>query len=233
MIRRVLGKRPAWTTRWAVPCVAPRVVALAILLSGGFLARPANAQTTAVVLEPPRHRQGYYIAGGLNAALSGIWEDGRALGAWPGSGFSLRLGQLLTRRLGLGLHIESIGTTRSPEVASVIGLGVEGQVELLHNLALRGTFGLGVVSLSNKNEPGADLRGTYGAGWALALAYDWFPSKRRLTGGFALTPVAGARVVTGEGASAIVGILGVELTWWTGLPRNQLELPPSEAFKKE
>lgn len=217
------------TARWGARSLA----LLALLALPAFRAPPAGAQTAAVVLEPPRHRQGYYLAGGLHAAMSGIWEAGRGLGAWPGSGFSLRLGQLLTRRLGLGLHIESIGTSRSPETAGVMGLGIEGQVEVLHNLAVRGTFGMGVVSLANQNQPMAELRGTYGAGWALAVGYDWFPSKRRLTGGFAITPVAGVRLVTGDGASAVVGMLGVELTYWTGLSRNQLDLPPSEAFRKE
>jgi hypothetical protein len=30
-----------------------------------------------------------------------------------------------------------------------------------------------------------------------------------------------------------MGLIGVQLSYWTGLPRNQLDLPPSEAFQRQ
>jgi hypothetical protein len=76
------------------------------------------------------------------------------------------------------------------------------------------------------------LRGSAGGGYFLGLGYDWFPQRARLTGGLALSPVFQIRIIPGDPVSAFTGILGVEVGWWTGLSRNQLELPESEAYKK-
>ena len=67
----------------------------------------------------------------------------------------------------------------------------------------------------------------------LGLSYDWFPFKRRLTGGFAVTPMVQARLIPGDDVKGMVFLFGVDLTWWTGLPNNQLDLPAAEAFKKQ
>jgi hypothetical protein len=32
---------------------------------------------------------------------------------------------------------------------------------------------------------------------------------------------------------ALIGTVGIELSWWTGLPRNQLDLPPADAFQRK
>lgn len=191
-------------------------------------AAPAHAQT----LEAPRHRQGYYLALGIHGAVTHNWEDGRALGLWGGSASTLRIGQLLTRRFGLGLQIDFGGTARGHEKAGFGGLAVEAQWEILSNLSARAGVGLAVVQLSDDRDQDAPLRGTVGAGYFLGLGYDYFPGKSRLTGGFSLTPLCQVRIIPSDPVSAIVGVVGVELGWWTGLPRNQLELPPSEAFKR-
>lgn len=205
------------------------IVAAALVLGGVVCgaARPAQAQ----VLEPPRGRQGYYLSLGYHLALNKNWEDGRDWGVWPGNDINIRAGQLITRRFGLGLQIHFGGSKGEGQQAGTFGLSIEGHWELVRHLAVRGGTGLDVVSISTVGAGSSeDLRGTVGAGYFLGLSYDWIFTKR-LTGGWAVTPVVQARLIPGTTTTAFIGTVGVEITYWTGLPRNQLDLPPSEAFK--
>lgn len=207
-------------------------VLAAILVAAAPAAR-AQEVTKAVVLEPPRHRQGYYIGVGQHLLMSQIWEDGDALGVWSGSALTIRAGQLLTRRFGLGLQIDFGGSQKGTETAGVFGLSLTAQFEVFRHLAVHGGFGLGVINIVDSAEPDADLRGAFGTGYFVGASYDWFPWKRRLTGGLALSPMVQARLIPGVEADGLIFIGGLEVAWWTGLPRNQLDLPPSEAFKKQ
>jgi hypothetical protein len=190
------------------------------------LAAPALAQA---LLEPPRRRQGYYVSLGLAAAIDHNWEDGESLGSWGGQLTSLRLGQLVTRRFGLGLRLDQGAAASGPQKASLGGLGVEAQWQVAGNLAVHGTVGIGVVRITDDREKGGKLRGAVGSGYTLGLSYDWFFG-RRSSGGFAVTPMLAARLVPGSNATALVGLVGLDLTYWTGLPREQLQLPPGEAW---
>ena len=204
----------------------------AVLLGAAPAAR-AEGAPAAIVLELPRHRQGYYLAIGNYALVTQTWDKGDSLGAWVGTGLSIRMGQMMTKRFGLGLQIDFGGSSNGPEHASVFGLSMAAQWELLHNFAVHGGVGLGVLQLTDDRDPDAELRGAVGSGYFLGLSYDWFPFKRRLTGGFAVTPMVQARLIPGGDIDGMVFLFGVDLTWWTGLPNNQLDLPPAEAFKKQ
>jgi hypothetical protein len=136
---------------------------------------------------------------------------------------------MVTRRFGLGLQIHSGGTRGQGQRAALFGLGVEGQWELARHLAIRGGVGLDTVSITTVAGGDDSARGTVGSGYSLGVSYDWFFTRGQ-SGGWAVTPVAQARYVPGD-TQVLVGTVGVELSWWSGLPRNQLELPPSEAFK--
>jgi hypothetical protein len=208
------------------------LVAVALLVAA--LARPALAADNAgVTLEPPRPRQGYYVSLGLYGMMSQAWEKGTTLGPWGGFGGSFRFGQLVTRRFGLGLSVENGKTSGGGQQAGITALGLEASWELLHDLAVRGGVGIGFVSLHDPGNPDeSPTRGVTGSWYSLGLAYDLFPMKHRLTGGPSITPTVQARFVPGGDTSAFVAYFGVELGWWTGLPRNQLELPAEEAWKK-
>jgi hypothetical protein len=208
------------------------VAASLAAVDGGKFGAGLGAVAHAQLLEPPRARQGYYVAVGYHLALDKNWEDGESWGLWRGGDLTIRLGQLVTRHFGLGLQIHFGNTAGEGQKASIGGLGVEGQWELARNLALFGGAGLDVVSLSNANAPNPTTRGTVGSGYFLALGYDWFFT-HRLTGGWAATPTVEARFVPGSTTSAFIGLIGVQLTYFAGLPRNQLDLPPGEAFKVE
>lgn len=205
---------------------------LAVLATAVAVTSVADAQPSTTIIEPPRHRQGYYVAAGVLGLVNQNWDDGDSLGVWPGSAYSLRLGQLLTRRFGMGLFLDVGGSAKEKRTAGLIGFGLDLQFELARNLATRGGFGLGVVTLTNDADPDEKLRGSYGASYFLGLSYDWFWNRSRLTGGWAVTPVIQARAIPGDPVVSLMGFFGVELSYWTGLPRHQLELPESEAYKK-
>jgi hypothetical protein len=197
-------------------------LAVLILLATGA----AHAQD----IEPPRSRQGYYLGFALLGGTSYIREDGDSLGTYGGSGFGLRLGQLVTRRIGLGLRIDVASGKKGNDQASIFDLSAETQLLLAPNLAVHLGMGLGVIELKDQVDPDAELRGGVGAAYTLGLSYAWFPFKGRRSGGFSVTPMLQAHFIPGDGATSFTGLLGVELGWWTGLPRNQLQLPESEAY---
>lgn len=200
-------------------CLFPVAAAVALLAGAG----PAAAQE----LSQPRQRQGYYVAGGMHAAVAYNRDRGDSLGPWGGYATTIRLGQLLTRRLGLGLQLDVGGTSGENRTASLMGLGVAGQLEVAPNLAVHAGIGLGVVSLDDPERD--ETRGGYGAAYTVALTYDWFPGHRR-SGGWAITPGLRLRALPSDTVDAFALLAGVELSYWTGLPRNQLALPDSEAY---
>ena len=190
-------------------------------------ARPARAQT----LEMPRHRQGYYISLGFASGAGHFWENGDSVGTYVGGNYNIRLGQLLTRRLGLGLQIDLGAGKKDQESAALSGLGLEGHVALVANLALHAGVGLGVVQLVDERVENEELRGSYASMYMLGLSYAFFPfTDAGKSGGFSVTPVLQVRGLPDDAASAIAAVLGVEIGWWSGLPKNQLDLPESEAY---
>lgn len=212
-----------WMARYLRAALPAALVAATLV---PVFAAPASAQT---LLESPRRRQGYYLSLGLAAAIDHNWQDGESMGTWGGQLITFRLGQLVTRRFGLGLRFDGGGAAKAPHKAALAGLGIEAQWELASNLAVHGAVGLGVVSLTDDSDPDHETHATAGAGYTLWLSYDWFPW-RRLTGGFAVTPVAGVRLIPGGTVTALVGLVGVDFSYWTGLPRQQLQLPPGEPW---
>jgi hypothetical protein len=204
---------------------ARRACGVAVLLA--FAAGTPGGARADGLAEPPRPRQGYSVAAGGHGALSYHREDGEGLGPWGGFTASLRLGQLVTRRIGIGLAIDGGGASGDGQSATLAGLGLAGQIVLAGDLALHASVGLGVVSLSS---PGDDeLRGAVGAAYTLGLTYDWFPGRRR-SGGFAVTPGLSVRALPSDDVDAFGAFVGVEMSYWTGLRRHQLELPDAEAF---
>ena len=203
--------------------------ALLLAVVAATLERPAQAQT----LEVPRPRQGYYLGGGLNLLASDAIDHGHGKGFWYGSSLSARVGQMLTKNLGLGLYMDYGGTAKSPESAEMGGLALEGQWEILDNLALRGAAGFMVLGLYDSSDPDADLRGAYGGGYTAALSYDFFVWRSEVSGGLSLQPFFGVRYLPDDPISLVTASLGLELIWWSGLPNNQLEFAPGEGYDKK
>lgn len=207
-----------------------RASVLPLAAATAALTNPSAARAQDLT-EPPQRRQGYYLAAGYGMGASQAWNDDDELGVWPTSHLSFRGGQLLTRRLGLGLAIDFDGAMKDPITRSVFGVAVEGQVGLGANFALRASVGFGALQIieEDKIRDKKTLTGTYSTQYGLGVSYDWFPSNQR-SGGFAVTPSLSVRAIPGLSSGNIGGFFGVELSYWTGLPRNQLQLPESEAY---
>jgi hypothetical protein len=199
----------------------------------GTLTIGASGGARAQLLEEPRRRQGYYLALSLLAGSNYVREEGESLGSFSGSNINIRLGQLLTRRFGMGLLINSGTSKKGTQTATLQGLGLEGHFAVLPNLAVHGGVGLGVMQLQDSSVKNEELRGAFGAQYNLALSYAFFPFGTRKSGGFSLAPTLQARFIPGDNATAVSTMLGLDIGWWTGLPRNQLELPPEDAYQKE
>jgi hypothetical protein len=110
-------------------------------------------------LESPAHRQGYYVAMGLEGAGQELWDKGSARGPWGGSGISLRLGELLTPRFGLGLVIGQAMGKKDGQTLAGGGLGVEAHLAVWRTLGVHVGSGLGFVSLDNPKDLDEKTRG--------------------------------------------------------------------------
>jgi len=190
------------------------------------------------VLEPPMLHQGYYASLGLYGLSNFNWEKGDQLnGAWHGSSFALRFGQMLTRKFGLGLGLSLGGTAgeanNREQISALYGLSLEGQWMPFDRFSVMAGTGVGGVMYQYKkvlpDEPDA-LRGGAGSLFSLGASYDFFPYRNPLSGGLALSPTLRMQFLPGGTAETFAIFVGVDITWWTGLPKNQLELPPDRAF---
>ncbi len=206
---------------------------LAVLLASAPLLAQADD-----VLEPPGLHQGYYASLGIYGLSTVNWEEGDQLnGAWFGAGNALRFGQMVTRKLGLGLAIDWGSTAGEAngrkQTSSISALSVEGQWVPIDQLSLLAGTGVGFAQFEyNKilpDEP-ETLRGGAGAMFLVGASYDFFPYRKPLSGGLALSPSVRFRYLPSETADMLGVFLGLDITWWTGLPKNQLDLPPDRAF---
>ncbi len=211
--------------------VAPLV--LVALLGAGFA---AEAQE----LEAPKARQGYYASLGLRLGLgTARGEDLGSLGTLNGAGGAFRFGEMATENFGLGLAIATGGGANENWTVGGGNLSLEFMytpVEAL-NLAVRSSIGLGFVGTTRVDpeaETDDDPQGGLGALYTLGASYDFFPfyeEGKYESGGWAVTTFADLQFLPAGGVTTANFILGVEITWWSGLRRNKLELPTSEAFK--
>jgi hypothetical protein len=181
------------------------------------------------LLEKPRERQGYYVSFGLAADTSWVHEGGRDYGPISGSGFGFAFGQLVTERLGMGLRFDFGAGTGDGQEMSSFGLAVEGHAQLIDNLAVHTSIGLGVTTLIAPEDDDDSTRGIYGAVYGVGLSYDWVFTSRR-SGGWALQPTLMMRVLPTGDDNVYGGFLAVQISWWSGLPKNQLELDVKDAY---
>jgi hypothetical protein len=178
------------------------------------------------VLEEPRSRQGYWIGFGASGVGVQAWEKGKDRGVYSGYTGTFRIGQLLTRRLGLGLAVEYIGGIgKGSDKGSIDGLTLEGSCLVWRDLSVHAGFGVGVVLLKDPQARDASTRAGGGSYFLVGASYDVFPFKKRLTGGWAVTPVVDLHGSADGDIHFLALLAGVQLTWWAGLPDNMLHLP--------
>jgi hypothetical protein len=221
--------------RLARKIVVAVMLAAVGLAAGG--ARPVFAQEgngnendSRSFLEPPRARQGYWIGFGLYGMASNYIEEGHDRGIYSGYGYTFRIGQLITERLGLGLLYESAGSMlgmmkKGNDKGGLGGLILEGDVTVWRNLSVHGGFGIGYVYTRDNTALDTSLRGGAGSYMTLGLMYDFFPWRKRLTGGWAITPTVDFRIMPDGNIHAYTMLAGVQIIRWSGLSDNMLILP--------
>lgn len=190
-----------------------------VLVLFTFAAAPRSAE--AQVLREPEARQGFYVSlgGGMNAIAA--WDKGHRDGVAWGATYTLRLGEMLTDRFGLGLAIENGVATRHGLTDGVFGLTLEGQARLWRHLAVHLGSGLGAATVKDPTRTDDETHGTYGAVVTASLSYDAFFTGRP-SGGWAVTPALGLRAVPGGNVDALSAFATLSVSWWSGLPSREL-----------
>jgi hypothetical protein len=153
-------------------------------------------------------------------------EKGTSLGAYPATGFSLRLGPMLTRTLGVGLTLDYAVIKKNADSGGLGDLAMEVSVNPWRNWAFHAGAGFGFVSLTEQNSDDKTVRGGAGTCLLAGASYDFFPWRNRLTGGWAITPTINFRALPDGDGHAYTFLAGVQVIRWSGLPTNMLNLPP-------
>jgi hypothetical protein len=218
-------RRPMKTVS-RILCLAS--VAAVALTFASKLARADESSDERPVLEEPRSRQGYWIAFGVSGIGTQVWDRGHDRGLYSGYTGTFRIGQLLTQRFGLGLLVEyTLGYTtlgKGTDEGQLDGLCLEASYLVWRDLSVHGGFGVGAMLLKDSAALDPSYRVGGGAYLLLGASYDIFPLKKKLTGGWALTPVVDLHGF-GDGDLHFLALLaGVQITWWSGLPDNMLRL---------
>ena len=179
--------------------------------------RSARTQT----LRDPESRQGFYVSAGAGANTLSVWDKGQRDDTAAGLAYTLRFGEMLTDRWGLGLAIEGGSAARLGITTQLAGLTLEAQARLWRHLAAHAGAGVGVAAAKDPSRIGDETHATYGSLLTAGLSYDAFVS-RRLTGGWAITPACELRAVPGGDVSAIAAVVTLGVSWWSGLPAREL-----------
>ena len=192
-----------------------------LALVAAALALGATRSGRTQTLRDPESRQGFYVSAGAGANTLSAWDKGQPDGTAAGLAYTIRFGEMLTDRWGLGLAIEGGSATRHDISTGLAGLTLEAQARLWRHLAAHAGVGVGVASATDPSRIGDETHATYGSLLTAGLSYDAFVA-RRLTGGWAITPACGLRAVPGGDVSAIAAVLTLSVSWWSGLPAREL-----------
>jgi hypothetical protein len=208
-----------------------------------LLALAASAPVTASAQEllKPAARQGFYIGGGLRQALLTSSDDDIGnLGLFLGGGFTLRFGQVVNDKLGIGLAINNAGGSNDEWAGGFAALSLEMQLTPLpgEDFAIRGSIGVGGggVTRAEGEERDNDPPGAFGAVYTLGVSYElfpWYEPDKYETGGFAFTGFLEG--ILFPGGDLVTGgvMLGLEVTYWFGFQKSRLDLPPDAAFVED
>lgn len=175
-------------------------------------------------LEDPAARQGYWIGAGYSQGGAWIWEDGRRNGFYRGGApLTLRVGEQLSSRFGLGLVVEYAAIARDQDKGGFGVVAMETTYRIWRHLAANLGAGFGFGMLRDDATKDKKLRGSAGAAVLLGVSYDFFPWRNRLSGGWAITPTIDARYMN-EDFEVLACVAGLKVTYWSGRPRHQLRL---------
>jgi hypothetical protein len=183
-------------------------------------------------LELPKTNQGHFIALGLQGVGAMAWDATRGTRSpTAGAGFSVRLGESVTSWLDLGLAFAWASTAGPPEQRFSFGrLGLQSQWYPHPDIFV--PLGFGATSATGPDpEDLAMVRSRYGAVFWTGVGANIPLSSRTKSGGWIFTPVITWELAPEAQFTSSALWLGLELSWWSGLPASKLHLPASEAYK--
>jgi hypothetical protein len=183
-------------------------------------------------LSLPKPNQGHYVALGLYTLGAMAFDDDRGTRQPTfGTGFGLRLGEAVTDWLDLGLAF-AIGSTQGNE-EDALSLGrftIHSQWYVSRRWFLQAGFG----ATNGQGSDPDDLdrnRGRYGDVYIAGLGANLYLSDAARSGGWVLSPAVTIEVGPDRDFTTTALWLGLEVSWWSGLSRDKLELPLGEAYE--
>jgi hypothetical protein len=198
---------------------------------GETVAEEAAESRSPLALERPQPRQGLYAALGVYTLGAMAFDDDRGTRQPTfGAGVGVRVGEAVTSWLDLGLAL-AVGSTQGKEEDALF-LGrftIHSQWYITRRWFLQAGFGA-------TNGQGADPndlqrnRGRYGDVYLAGLGANLFLSDAARSGGWVLSPVLTIDVGPDADFTTTALWLGLEVSWWSGLSRDKLELPVGEAY---
>jgi hypothetical protein len=209
--------------------MAKRALLLLVTVTLFFIGMSVEAQT----LTKPGPRQGYYVGLGAEALVNGIYTDDPGwVGPHAGPYGALHVGQGILDTLALGLHIGA-GVAYSKDRQLILGnVSFEAKWSFYKNLFVRPSIGFGFVDITRRKKGIDKVYSDIGGQYHLAAGYDFFPfHKKGKSGGVAVTPFVWGSYSNATNLHSVTGGIGLEITFWTGLPKNQLELTGDAAYR--
>jgi hypothetical protein len=150
-----------------------------------------------------------------------------------GTGFSLRLGESLTDWLSVSLAFALGFTNGKPQDSLTLGrFGITSQLYFTEHWFLQAGFGAAYVEGPDP-EDHKRSRGRYGDVYLTGIGRDFYLSDSNQSGGWVITPLLTADVGPASEFTSTSLWLGVELSWWSGLTPDKLNLPATKAYTKK
>ena len=207
-------------------------VVLFILLAPR-LAHAEDAPPASVELAVPEPSQGHFLAVGFHGIGAMAFDESRGTREPTfGQAVSLRVGESVTDWLSLSLAF-ALGSTYGEQRDSLMlgRFGVTSQWYLTERWFLQAGFGA-IYARGPDPEDYDKTRSRYGDVYLTGLGYDFYLSDSTQSGGWVLTPIITADVGPDSKFTTTSLSLGVELSWWSGLSRDKLELPTPKAYDR-
>lgn len=206
------------------------LVASVLCASSPGLAQADEPARTALVY--PRPNQGQFLGVGVfSAGALGFDAERPNRSLTPGAGLSLRLGGSVTDWLDLGVSATYGQSFGDENDRLAFGrLSLHSQWYLDPHWFARLDVGAGSVAGQDPHDPDYD-RGGYSAVYSLGVGRDLFLSPAAQSGGWVLSPVLGVDLTPAEDLTAVVGWVGLEVSYWTGLDKDKLRLPVERAYE--
>lgn len=208
------------------------ILSLCACLAAPFARASAQASEKApTLLERPAPMQGYYLTVGLQGGLLYARDEGKSQQSLGGASLSLHLGQAVTTWMDLGVVLELGSVVAGDRSGGLVSFGFDWTIRPVRTLFFRVSPAIGFNQLSAVARSD-NTANTFGTVVGLTMGYALFPFyKPKQSGGFAVSPVVHFSAVQPFNDSAAYWMLaGLEINWWSGLPREQLDVPLQEVF---